>query len=154
MNAGFMASLSENRIRLGAHIENLGSMNTLVETSSSLPTNLKTGISADIAQFTFPKGDNIPLLLTTNLELVTPVSERFISSEGIISTPSPFVLAGMSLLIDDIGILRFGYRTDDNIRSFSFGSGVFIDRFQFNYSLSPTETGFSPIHSIGLIYTF
>ena len=154
INAGLLASLSNNRIRIGAHVENLGSMNTLVIQSSNLPTNIRTGISADIAQFTFPKGDNVPLLLTTNLEIVTPISERFISEDSQVSVPSPFILTGLSLLIDDIGILRLGYRTDDNIRSFSFGTGVFIDRFQFNYSLSPTETGFSPIHSIGLIYSF
>ena len=156
VNAGLALNLFEERIRLGTALRNLGSMNELAETSTRLPGMLSMGTNIRLLQFsTSAIDDEIPLLLSINTDYNIPLNEINDMEEGsLISRSDGYFNAGIELNISDIIDLRTGYRTGDTQRRFSFGAGLAVSDFYFNYAFMPFIDGFGVAHAVSLQYNF
>ncbi|MBP3192422.1 PorV/PorQ family protein [Natronogracilivirga saccharolytica] len=155
LNAGVGMNIFDERVRLGASLRNLGSMDELSETATELPTMLSFGADIRFLQFsTTAADDEIPLLVSFIGDFNLPLNE-FEPEDGSISPQKDgYFNLGMELRVSDLIDLRGGYRTGETERRFSLGAGLLISEFYFNYAFMPYETGFGTAHAISLQYNF
>ncbi len=156
MNAGLALHLLEERVRLGAALKNLGSMEELAETATRLPTMLSFGTDIQLLQFsTSAIEDEIPLLFSVIVDYNIPLNEISGTEEGsIVSQGDGYFNAGLELNISDIIDLRAGLRSGETQRRFSFGAGLLFSDFYFNYAFLPFSDGFGVAHAVSLQYNF
>ncbi len=155
-NAGLALNMLEERVRLGASLRNLGSMQDLAETATRLPTLISLGTNVQLLQFsTTAVEDEIPLLLSVTADYNIPLNDVSGSDDGaILSQDAGYLNAGLELNIAQIIDLRAGVRTGDTQRRFSTGAGIFISDFYFNYAFLPFQDGFGVAHAVSLQYYF
>lgn len=154
INAGLSSSLLNNRVRTGISVLNAGSMESLDEVSTVLPTTFNAGLSADIIEFTAPGDNSLPVLLTLYADWSKPIEDNptsdFVGADG----DESFVSLAMSADVGDLIFLQGGYRFGPTERPLSFGAGVLVEPIRINYAIVPFSTGFGTVHSIGLEYYF
>lgn len=148
LNFGISSHWLEERLRVGASLLSVGKMNKLRNVATRLPTNLKIGTAAKLFQFTPPKNQDLPILVTLYGDYVNLWEEQLQTSSRHL------VNLGLSLGIADLIEVRGGYKTGNTDRKLSFGVGLDTQSISFNYSLLPFETGFGTAHSIGIEYLF
>ena len=155
LNAGIGMNLLEERVRVGASLRNLGSMNELSEVATELPTMLSFGADIQLIQFsTTAADDEIPLLISFIGDFNHPINEFEPVDDTINPRDDGYFNLGLEVNISDLIDLRGGYRTGDTQRRFSIGAGLLISEFYFNYAFMPHETGFGTAHAISLQYKF
>ncbi len=155
-NAGMALNLLDERVRLGTSVRNLGSMQDLAETATRLPAMLSIGTNIQLLQFsTSAIEDEIPLLISVSADYNIPLNEVSEPGDGsILAQDNGYFNAGIEVNIADIIDLRSGFRTGDTQRRFSFGAGIFISDFYFNYAFLPYQDGFGVAHALSLQYYF
>lgn len=153
INAGISSFLADERVMIGVSVENLGSMENLDINATQLPTNIRVGSKAKLANVSLVALDELSIGLTLMAELVFPFNDRIVSTTQS-QTLDPFPITAAEISVDDFLSFNFGYRFDDNLRSFSTGFGFVYQDFKLFYALSPTTQGFEPVHSIGMKYGF
>lgn len=155
MNAGIGLNVLDERVRLGTSLRNLGSMNDLAETATKLPTILSFGSEMKLMQFsTSATQDEIPLLVSLVTDYNVPLNEIRESDDTINSQDEGYFNVGLELNISEIIDLRSGFRSGDTQRRFSFGAGLLINEFYFNYAFMPFNTGFGTAHAVSIQYMF
>ncbi len=156
MNAGLAMNVLDERVRLGAALRNLGSMNELAETATRLPTMLSFGTDIQLLQFsTSAIEDEIPLLLSVIANYNLPLNEPDETDEAWLAYQgNGYFNTGLELNISDIIDLRAGVRSGDTQRRFNFGAGLLISDFYFNYAFLPFQDGFGVAHAVSLQYQF
>jgi hypothetical protein len=156
MNAGAALNLLEERVRFGVSARNLGSMQDLAETATRLPSILSFGTDIQLLQFsTTAIDDEIPFLISVMADYNIPLNEIGETEDGsMIGQDDGYLNAGIEVNIAGIIDLRSGIRTGDTQRRFSFGAGILISDFYFNYAFLPFQDGFGVAHAISLQYYF
>ncbi len=153
-NVGMAGELFEDRLRLGASVTNLGEMEKLNINSTPLPTNFKGGASADVLNFTPPKNDDLPVLVTAYADFVYPLVETEDKDYADYTVPGSYFNLGLSFNVADVLEISGGYKTQNNVRPVSFGAAFTTEEITFNYALIPFNTGYGTVHSIGIQYKF
>ena len=151
INFGLASSLLEDKIRVGAAVQNLGEMDELNTVATDLPSSINLGIAIDLVEFMHPKSPELPILATIMADYVIPNSA---SSDALtdFNPDENYFNLGLSLTITEVVVVSTGYKTQSNTRPVSFGVGFIAEKVQFNYALVPFNTGFGTVHSIGLQY--
>ncbi len=153
-NAGIARNFMNNRIRTGASITNTGKMEKLNMDATPLPTNFKAGISGDLFEFSAPKNNSLPILLSAFGDFVHPISETEDKDYADYSTTDPYFNLGLSLTVAEVLQLSGGYKTQNSVRPLSFGAAFATSDLTFNYAIIPFNTGYGTVHSIGIQYKF
>lgn len=153
-NVGIASRFLEDRVRAGASVTNLGEMGKLNIEKTPLPTNFKVGTSADIYQFTPPKNDDLPIMISIYTDYVYPLQETDDKDFADYTTADPYFNIGLSFNVADVIQLSGGYKTQNNVRPIAFGAAFHTDEVTFNYALIPFNTGYGTVHSIGIQYKF
>jgi len=154
-NLGVSSELFDDRIRLGAVIQNLGEMGELNEVSTTLPTNFRFGVKANLIRFTTNTGvGSVPILLRVYGDLIEPLFDEVNNNTVTVDQADTRFNIGTSILFNEFFDLRFGFNSDDSARKFSSGFGISYESFRFNYAVVPFEVGFDTVHSFGLEYSF
>jgi hypothetical protein len=154
-SAGISTEFFDRRLRASAVMLNYGEMNELNITSSEVPAFFKTGISAQLIQFSAIGTTEIPLLVYVSSDFVVPVDQkRPDPATGNLIQVDPYAAFGLNAEVYELVTLRAGYRTGDTARPFSFGATISVRPVEFNYALVPFDTGFGTVHSISLQYNF
>lgn len=152
-NAGVAGEFLRERVRIGAVVQNLGEMNELDQTATTLPSAFRLGASVDLVEFSAPGRQNLPILLSLHSEWIHPLEEVSGGDSTYDENDDNFSLA-MSADIGDLIQLRGGYKFGPTIRPVSLGLGVNIDPVSVNYAMVPFSTGFGVAHSIGVQFYF
>jgi len=153
-SAGAAAEFYDQRVRLGAVVQNLGEMEELDGISTSLPATFRLGGMANILQVNTPGRNDLPILFTLHAEWIQPLEELpssdFIDQNG----SDDFFAFALSADVADLFTFRGGYKAGPTERPLSFGLGLMIDPVIVNYAVVPFRTGFGWVHSIGLQFYF
>ncbi|MFU8859976.1 MAG: PorV/PorQ family protein [Cyclonatronaceae bacterium] len=154
-SAGVSTEFLDRRLRASAVLLNYGEMNELNITSSEVPAFFKTGLSAQLIQFSAIGTTEIPLLVYVSGDFVVPVDQkRPDPATGNLIQIDPYGAIGINAEVYELVTLRAGYRTGDTARPVSFGASINVKPIEFNYALVPFETGFGTVHSVSLQYNF
>ena len=151
INLGLATALSNDRIRIGTSLLNIGEMEKLDQVATNLPSSFNFGVAVDVLEFVHEKSPELPILATIMVDYVQPI-ESFSSNEQDFTPSETYFNLGLNLLITEIVEVRAGYKTQDNARPTSFGLGFIAEKVTFRYALIPFNTGFGTVHSIGLQY--
>ncbi|MFN1833948.1 PorV/PorQ family protein [Balneola sp. MJW-20] len=153
-NLGLARYFLDDRIKTGLSFTNLGEMGDLNNISSDLPANLRVGISADLFELSAVKNDDLPILLSIYTDFVNPVITTESSDFTNVNNNDPYFNIGLSFEIAEVVEISSGYKTQNNVRPWSFGAAFMTEQVDFNYALIPFNTGYGTVHSIGLQYKF
>ncbi|MEQ8525506.1 PorV/PorQ family protein [Gracilimonas sp.] len=153
-NFGIASELLDEMVRVGASVTNLGEMEKLNINATPLPTNFKAGTSVDVLNFTPPKNDDLPVLLTAYADFVHPLVETDDKDYADYTVPGSYFNLGLSFTVAEVLQISGGYKTQNNVRPISFGAAFSTDEITFNYALVPFNTGYGTVHSIGIQYKF
>lgn len=153
---GASTTFYNDRITAAAALLNLGQMQDLDIQATPLPTSIKTGIQADLIQFSVSETDEVPILISLSTDIVQPVEEIETDEDrrDLETIDEWYVAAGLSVEIAEIITLHGGYRSGNTIRPYSMGGSLSSGNLKFDYSFVPFETGFQRVHSVGLSYQF
>lgn len=153
-NLGISARFLSNRLKTGLSVNNIGSMESLDQVSTPLPSTLNAGLSADMIEFTTPGDNDLPVLITLLADWSKPIEENptsdFIDNDG----DESFFSIAMNADISSLIYIQGGYRFGPTERPLSFGAGISVEPIRINYAVVPFSTGFGTVHSIGLEYYF
>ncbi len=151
INLGLATSLTDDRIRIGTSLLNIGEMEKLDQVATELPSSFNFGVAIDVLEFVHGKSPDLPILATFMADFIQPL-ESFSGDDQDFTPSDTYFNLGLNLLISEIVEVRAGYKTQKNARPTSFGLGFITEKVTFNYALIPFNTGFGTVHSIGLQY--
>lgn len=152
-NAGVNTSWFDDRLRVGTSVLNMGQMEVLVEERSPLPGIWKTGVWAEVIQFSVQGSSEIPVLIALGADYSLPLDENSVS-DGASFVNDPWFSTGVEVTVSELLSFRAGFRTGDTKRNFSSGLGINVRNTKFSYAFVPFETGFGTVHSLGLSFFF
>ena len=138
LSAGAALRLSDDRIRIGTAIAHLGKMDPLAIEASPLPSVWRSGVSADILQFSVNGSSEIPVVVTASGDVHMPL-------DG-----DAFVSTAVSATVSDVLAFHAGVRNGETRRPFGAGLSVFVQNIRFGYALVPFDSGFGLTHTIGI----
>ena len=121
------------KIRLGAAVANLGSMNALEYQASTMPTTIRGG-----ASYATPV-ESLDGMLTLSSDVVS------FTAEG-----TTHLHLGGELEFSHAFSLRAGYQTGYDAKNFSAGAGVRYGLLQFDYAFVPFKEELGSTHTISL----
>jgi len=153
LSLGAATKILDNRLQLGTSLMNLGKMNKLRNTGTTLPTTYRAGINARLFTFVPPKNSNLPITVHLKDDLVVPVYTVSQSTQDK-KHRNPYTNIALELNIAQTISLRTGYKTGNTVRHWSAGLGVKLDTITASYAIIPFETGFGTVHSLGISYRF
>jgi hypothetical protein len=139
VGGGIAARLLDDRIRLGSTVQHLGKMDPLITQSSPLPSIWRTGVSADIIQFSVNGSSEIPIIISTAADVHVPLNEE-----------EAYASAAMNVTVSDVLTFYGGFRTGDTRRPFGTGLSIQWQQFRFAYALVPFDAGFGMTHTLGI----
>ena len=129
-------------LKLGAVIKNIGSVNALKDEKTPLPSLYRIG-----AVYTLPElGENISLLFSTDIEKLF--------DSGIGSLLDYFTYHGIEAGYKEKMFLRAGYQSGFEARGVSFGLGVKIKKYSFDYGFQPFSFQMGSTHRLSFLYNF
>jgi len=153
-NFGTSARLYDDRITAGFSVNNIGKMEKLNETSSTLPSLLKAGVAIQLIDFTTPGKNDLPVLLSTFSEWARPLENNYTGDFTAEDADDDYLTLGLSADIAELFQLYSAYRFGPTERPYSLGLGLFIDLIKVNYAFIPFSTGYGTAHSFGVEYYF
>jgi len=153
-NFGTSARLYDGRVTAGFSLNNIGTMENLNESSSTLPSLLKAGVALQLVEFTTPGKNDLPVLLSTFTEFSRPLENNYTGDFTAEDADDDYYTIGLSADIADLFQLYSAYRFGPTERPFSFGMGLLIDQIKVNYAFIPFSTGYGTAHSFGVEYYF
>ncbi|MFC1726107.1 PorV/PorQ family protein [candidate division KSB1 bacterium] len=129
-------------LKLGAVVKNIGSVNALKDEKTPLPSLFRIG-----AVYMMPDlSENISLLFSTDVE------KLFDSS--ISSLFDYFTYHGLEAAYKEKMFLRAGYQSGFEARGISFGLGVKIKKYNFDYGFQPFSFQMGSTHRLSFLYNF
>lgn len=153
-SGGLLLNLMEERIRIGAALQNFGEMEDLNEIATTLPTTFRAGVSADLIHFVTPGDNDFPVLVSLHTEYIRALEEFSRSDYTAQDDGDDFFIFALRTEAADLFYLQGGYKFGPTERPFSIGAGINIDPITVHYALVPFSTGFGTVHSIGIQYYF
>ena len=150
-NFGIATSLSNDRIRFGSSLLNIGKMEKLDQVATDVPSSLNFGGAIDVLEFVHEKSPDLPILATLMVDFIQPLESSSNGIEDFIPHTS-YLNIGLILLVSEIVEIRAGYKTQQNVRPMSYGLGFIAEKVTFSYAIIPFKTGFGTVHSVGLQY--
>jgi hypothetical protein len=138
LGAGAALQLADNRIRIGSTVAHLGKMDPLAIEASPLPSVWRTGISADILQFSVNGSSEIPIVINAS-------SDAHVPFDG-----DAYVSSAVTVTVSDVLAFHGGVRTGETRRPFGAGLSVIVQNIRFGYALVPFDSGFGLTHTVGL----
>ncbi|MFZ4620375.1 MAG: PorV/PorQ family protein [Bacteroidota bacterium] len=132
-DAGLLYKVN-NEINAGLSIVNVGSMSVLRSEKSVLPTTVRLGASYKSA---------------------LAESFGFIGAADIVKTvddSNTHLHAGAEIVYNSMLMLRAGYQTGYETRSFSAGAGVQYGIIRVDYAFAPMTGAFDPNHTFSLTF--
>lgn len=123
-----------DEIQLGASILNIGSMNTLRNQSTELPTTVRIG-----GAYNYSALENISLIGTA--DIVKTIDDKH-----------THIHIGIESTYDRLLSVRAGYKTGFSNTSYSTGFGVLYGIIKFDYAFVPLTEGFSSTHTFSLSF--
>jgi|SRR6056297_105087 len=153
-NAGIAGTFLDNRVRVGAVVQNLGEMDELDQVATPLPSTLRLGTAINVVEFSTPGRNDLPILLSVHSEWIHPLEDISVSDYTSDSETEDYFSLAMSADIADLIKLRGGYKFGPTERPVSLGLGVNIEPVNVNYAMIPFSTGFGMAHSIGVQFYF
>ena len=120
LDVGCLIRLLENRLSLGASVQNLGEPLKYVDVGDPLPRVVRIGASTSIRLMRQP--------VTVALDVVRWRGENV------------NIHIGIEQLICEVLSVRCGYRTGYELESVSFGFGLDLGRFHLGYGFGPMDT--------------
>ena len=155
VSAGTVLNLMNERVRLGAAIQNLGEMDDLNNESTQLPSNFRFGLMADLIEFVTPGVNDLPVLLSIHADYTKAINDLPRSDyAGSDDDGDDFFVVAMSAKFSELFYLQSGYKFGPTERPFSIGAGIDVAPITVNYAFVPFSTGFGNVHSIGIQYYF
>lgn len=154
ITTGVTGVFLDERVRVGTVFQNIGEMDELDNVSTELPATFKTGVMADLIEFSTPGQNDLPVLLSIHADYIIPLKENYTTDFIDQEEGNNFLAVAISADVADLIYLQSGYKWGPTERPFSFGLGIAIDPVRVNYSLIPFRTGFGTSHSIGLQFYF
>ncbi len=151
---GATANLWQQKVRAAAAVKNLGSMESLDEQSTPLPSTFNAGVSARLINFNAPGPNRLPVLISLLADWNKPIEENSTSDFIKNNADEDYFTLAISANIDDLIFVDGGYRWGPTERPYSLGLGLAIESIRINYALVPFSTGFGTVHSFGLQYYF
>jgi len=139
VGGGIAARMLDDRIQLGSTVQHLGKMDPLILESSPLPSIWRTGIKADIIQFSVNGSSEIPIIISTAADVHVPLDDEDV-----------YVSTAMNVTVSDILSFYGGIRTGDTRRPFGTGMSIQWLQFRFAYALVPFDAGFGLTHTLGI----
>ncbi len=139
---GIQTDVLDEQLHLGAAVRNLGRMSTLENNRTPLPRLIQGGLSF------------LPLQIIAAFD-ETPLLDLMLSIETshLIDDQLTRFHLGCTVTIMELVDLRGGYISKDELRTFTFGLGLFFDRIDADYAYIPFEDGFEgPGHILSLLY--
>lgn len=138
LGAGAAIRLAQNRIRIGSAVSHLGKMDPLAIEASPLPSVWRTGVSADVLQFSVNGTSEIPILIHASGDAHVPL-------DG-----DAFVSTAVMVTVSDVLAFHAGIRTGQTRRPYGAGLSVMVQNIRFGYAMVPFDAGFGLTHTIGL----
>lgn len=154
LSGGILLNLLEERVRIGAALQNLGEMENLNEVSTNLPTTFRAGIKANLIRFVTPGVNDFPVLLSIHTEYIRALEDISRSDYTSEEDGDDFLTVALSAKAADLFYLQGGYKFGPTERPFSIGAGMNVDPISVHYALVPFSTGYGTVHSIGIQYYF
>lgn len=143
-DAGLQAGLLGEKMRLGAAIQNVGKMSELVTEATPLPRTVRGGLSLS----------PLSILAEEDASSVLDFSVAAEVSHLLEDDRTQFHL-GLSAEVVEMVRVRAGYITNDTLRDLTFGGGLHVSTFVFDYAFLPFEDGFGgPGHVLTLLYNW
>lgn len=152
-NLGAATHFLDGKIRAGASLSNIGEMEELDVEATKLPANFKAGLSADIFEINPKNNTYLPVLIRVFGDLVYPLSGKQPDYVDYLSD-EPYFNIALAVNVAEVVEVSGGFKPDNDVRPFSFGTSFNMDNIQVNYALVPFKTGLGTVHSIGLQYKF
>ncbi len=142
LDFGLQTDILDERLALGFTVRNLGRMGTLETERTPLPRLVQGGITLSPLQIITVFDETRILDLILRMEASHLIDDRL--------TRLHF---GIGVTIMELVDLRGGYISNDELRSYTFGIGLFFDRIDIDYAYIPFEDGFDgPGHMLSLLY--
>ncbi len=139
---GIQTDILEGQLHLGATLRNFGRMSTLENDRTPLPRLIQGGLSFSPLQIV-AAFDEAPLL-----DLMLSIETSHLIDDQL----TRFHL-GCTVTIMELVDLRGGYISKDELRSYTFGLGLFFDSINADYAYIPFEDGFEgPGHILSILY--
>jgi len=143
-DAGVQAGLLDEKIRLGAAVQNIGKMSELANVATPLPRTVRGGLSLS------------PLSILAE-EDASSVLDLSVAAEvsHLLEEERTQLHLGVSAEVVEMVRVRAGYITNDSLRDLTFGGGLHVSTFVFDYAFLPFEDGFGgPGHVLTLLYNW
>lgn len=153
LNVGAAATIFDKRLQLGTSLLNVGKMNKLRNTATTLPMTYRAGINARLFTFTPPRNNNLPITVYLKDDLIVPLHTIRQSTQDK-RRQNPYTNIALEFDLARTISLRTGYKTGNTVRHWSAGVGIKLDAITANYAIIPFQTGFGTVHSLGISYRF
>jgi hypothetical protein len=153
-NFGTSAKLYDGRVTAGLSLNNIGTMETLNESASTLPSLLRAGVALQLVEFTTPGKNDLPVLLSTFTEFTRPLENNYSGDFTAEDTADDYYTLGIKTDIANLFQLYSAYRFGPTERPFSLGMGLLIEQIKVNYAFIPFSTGYGSAHSFGVEFYF
>jgi hypothetical protein len=138
LGAGAAMRLADDRIRIGSTVAHLGKMDPLAIEASPLPSVWRTGVSADVLQFSVNGSSEVPVVFNASGDVHVPFDgDTFVSTSATVT-------------VSDVLAFHAGVRSGETRRPFGAGLSVIVQNIRFGYALVPFDSGFGLTHTIGL----
>jgi len=125
-----------NRLKLAAVLKNIGTVSILKNESTSLPALLRTGAAFRIPELI----NNIKILLSADIEKVFE--------------SKTYLYFGSEIDYKDTISLRTGYQYGYDARGLSYGIGVSVNSYNFDYGIQPFSYQMGTTHRISFYHIF
>ena len=143
-DAGLQLDLPRRLVTLGVALRNTGSMSELQGRATRLPQTLAAGAALHPLRIVANQ-DGASLL---DLEVTAEVSHVLPGNITRVHT-------GIGVTILDLATVRAGHISNDALRTFTFGLGLYWEKLIFDYAYIPFKTGFEgPGHVLSLSYAW
>lgn len=126
-----------DNLNFGLSVRNLGSMNKLRNVETTLPTDIRAGLS-------------YPIELKSIKSDITLVG----GFQKYLDMDNNHIHAGAEFLYNNFLALRAGYVTGYESKSFSGGLGLIWNNIKFDYAFTPFTYSLGSAHTISVSYLF
>ncbi len=143
-DAGLQLDLPRRLVTFGATLRNIGKMSRLQYQPTELPQTLAAGAALHPFRIVASQ-DGASLLdleLTVEVSVITPGSVTRMHT-------------GVGVTILDLATVRVGHISNDELRTLTFGLGLYWEQLIFDYAYIPFAIGFEgPGHVLSLSYAW
>ncbi len=152
-NVGVSSHFWNEGLLAGASLLNIGTMHVVGGGTTSIPTLFRLGFDAELITFVPPDNQNLPVTIKLKNDWTVPLSnnEETTLDESAVE---PYTNIALEFEVAKVISLYAGYKTGQTVRPWSTGISIDVGAVSANYAMTPFETGFKTVHSLGIGYRF